>query len=169
MNRNDRLSFESGAATWRRGAYVVSTDRSRIDPARLLACMREEAWWVRRLSVERFERALENSLSFVVMFENGDIAGFGRVVTDGTLFAYIRDIFVVKAHRGHRLSRWLVQCMLDHPDLGEVGNWTLATMDAHGVYAPLGFLPAPNGKFMQRLRDAQPEELSPVIVTDQSS
>ena len=41
-------------------------------------------------------------------------------------------------HRGQGIARTMVQFALDHPDFTTV-NWLLATADAHGVYAKLGF------------------------------
>lgn len=65
--------------------------------------------------------------------------GFARVVTDYIRFAYLADVFVLEEHRGHGLGRWLVECVLDHPDLRDVRKWMLATRDAHSLYERLGF------------------------------
>lgn len=144
------LPFESGPAEWRRPGYVLTTARDRIDPASVLTAMRTEAYWVQDLPLWRFRRAIAGSLAFIVLADGGDIAGFGRVISDGATFAYIRDVFVVGAHRQRGLGRWIAACMVAHPDLAPVTNWTLATFDAHPLYAPLGFEVAPPGKFMQR-------------------
>jgi GNAT superfamily N-acetyltransferase len=52
---------------------------------------------------------------------------------------------VEKDHRGKGLARRMVQVALEHPDFATV-NWLLATLDAHGVYAKLGFTPLQNSE-----------------------
>lgn len=70
-------------------------------------------------------------------------AGFLRVISDKSRFAYLCDVWVDEPHRGRGVARRMVQCALDHPDFATV-NWLLATLDAHGVYAKLGFSPLTN-------------------------
>jgi GNAT superfamily N-acetyltransferase len=73
-------------------------------------------------------------------------------VTDGALFAYLRDVFVLPPHRGQGLGRALGAAAIAHPDLGTVRNWMLATRDAHGVYAPLGFRPVSEPAMYMQMR-----------------
>ena len=42
---------------------------------------------------------------------------------------------------GRGLAAWLMRTLLDHPDLQELRRTVLATQDAHGLYAELGFGP----------------------------
>jgi GNAT superfamily N-acetyltransferase len=55
------------------------------------------------------------------------------------------DVFVAPEARRRGLGQTLVGFALSHPDLSLVYKWTLATHDAHGVYAHVGFhaLPEP--------------------------
>lgn len=46
---------------------------------------------------------------------------------------------MLEKHRGCGLGRWLVECVLDHPDLWYVRKWMLTTRDAHGLCERLGF------------------------------
>ncbi len=64
-----------------------------------------------------------------------------RVVTDGATFAWLCDVYVDPAERGRGLGTWLAGAVRDH--LGELGvrRILLATLDAHGVYAKIGFRP----------------------------
>lgn len=92
--------------------------------------------------MDRVKRAAENSALVLGAYKDGIQVGYLRVVSDRTRFAYLCDVWVESAHRGRGLARQMVQTVLDHPDL-KTCNWLLATQDAHGVYAPLGFAPLP--------------------------
>ena len=59
---------------------------------------------------------MENSLVFGV-YRDEEQAGFARVVTDPATFAYLADVFIVGAHRGMGLGKWLMQVILSHPEL----------------------------------------------------
>ena len=65
--------------------------------------------------------------------------GFARVVSDQATFAYLADVFILESHQGHGLGKWLVQTILEHPDLQGLRRWMLATRDAHRLYSQFGF------------------------------
>jgi len=102
---------------------------------------------------------LRNSLGFGV-YDGDALVGFARVVTDLATFAYIGDVFVLEAYRGRGLSKWLMECMVEHPDLRDLRRWHLVTRDAQGLYAKFGFEEPPPGKHMERLR-ANPYPVPP--------
>ena len=64
--------------------------------------------------------------------------GFARVVTDRCTFAWLCDLFVVEAHQGQGLGKWLVECIVAHPDLQTLRIFLLATRDAHELYRRYG-------------------------------
>ena len=75
-----------------------------------------------------------------VICKQKEFAGFARVVTDKTTFAYICDVFVLEGHRRLGLSKWLMQTIMEHPELQGLRRWSLAaTSDAHKLYAQFGF------------------------------
>ena len=75
-----------------------------------------------------------------------------RVGSDRATFAYLADVFVLGAHRGKGLSKRLIAAVLAHPELQGLRRWTLATHDAHGLYAQFGFtLPKVAGRLMERV------------------
>jgi GNAT superfamily N-acetyltransferase len=74
-------------------------------------------------------------------------AGRNRPAT----FAYL-DVFVLEDHRGRGLSKWLMECLTEHPDVRDLRRWHLVTRDAQGLYAQYGFAEPPPGKHMERLR-----------------
>ena len=121
----------------RRDGYVVSTDPARLDLAVVHGFL-EGSYWASGIPLEVVERSVQNSMVFGV-YEGSEQVGLARVITDRATFAYLADVFVVEEHRGRGLGRWLVQCVLSHPDLRGLRRWMLATRDAHDLYRGLGF------------------------------
>lgn len=79
-----------------------------------------------------------------VIAPEGTTTGFARLVTDYTVFAYLRDVFVLPDHRGRGLAGWLARAIRTHPGLAGVQTWMLATRDAHAVHERAGFRPVPH-------------------------
>src|SRR5215211_6219443 len=117
---------------WRRGNYLITTDRSQIDLELVHRFLSEEAYWSRGVSRDVVERSIANSVNFVLL-RGEEQVGFARVVTDYATFAWLADVFVLPAHRGTGLGTWLVETAVSHPDLRGLRRWTLATGDAHGL------------------------------------
>jgi len=107
-----------------------------------------------------FERSLRGSLCLGLL-HGRELAGSRRAETDRATFASLADAFVLPEHRGRGLAKWMVGEMLVHPDVQGLRRWLLATRDAHGLYAGLGFASsAAPGAFMEILRPyaaAEPE------------
>src|SRR5437763_8199094 len=101
---------------WTRGEEIVSDDRRKLDMAAVHRFIAHESHWARGISRELLDRALDNSLCFGVYRGERQI-GFARMVTDRATFGYLCDVFVDQARRGAGLGRWLVKCVLEHPDL----------------------------------------------------
>ncbi len=125
--------------TWEREEYSISTDRSRLNLDLIHDFLSNQTYWATGRSLEVVQRSIENSLPFGIYHGNEQV-GFGRLVTDYATFAWIADVFVLPAHRGSGLSKWLMEIMLTHPQLQGFRRWVLATKDAHGVYEPFGFI-----------------------------
>ena len=140
---------------WRRGEYLISTDPGRIDLATVHAFL-ARSYWAAGIPLAVVRRSIAGSLSFGLYHAPDGAgeerqAGFGRVVTDRATFAWIADVFVVEAHRGRGVGKWLIETMLAHPDLQGVRGWRLATRDAHDLYRPFGFAPlAAPERYMER-------------------
>jgi predicted N-acetyltransferase YhbS len=59
---------------------------------------------------------------------------------------------VLPSHRGRGLSKWLMRCILAHPDLQGLHRFQLITNDAQGLYSQFGFRPlAHPGRHMERV------------------
>ncbi len=131
-----------GAATtreYRKDGFVISTDRSRLDVDAIHGFL-TDCYWAKGIPRETVVRSLESSLCFGVYCE-GKQAGFARVISDFATYAYLGDVFVLEPYRGRGLAKWLMECIVAHPALQGLRRWTLATRDAHGLYAQFGFTP----------------------------
>ncbi|MFD7733849.1 GNAT family N-acetyltransferase [Kitasatospora phosalacinea] len=130
--------------------YRVSTDPDRLDRAAVHRWLSEEAYWALGRPREKQERAIDNSLNFGLYEEgSGAQVGYARVVTDGTTFAWLCDVFIAPEARGRGLGTALAAAVRD--ELAGLGlrRVMLATRDAHEVYARVGFEPmAEAGKWM---------------------
>jgi GNAT superfamily N-acetyltransferase len=122
---------------FRRGEFIVSTDRSRLDTDAALALL-QTTIWASGMKRDVLARAMANSVCFG-LFERQILIGFGRVVTDLATYAYWTDVVIAQAHRGRGLGAWLSQCMLAHPDLQGLRRVALLTRDAAKLYAGIGF------------------------------
>ena len=60
-------------------------------------------------------------------------------MSDQATFAYVGDVYVIEEFRGRGLSKWLMQVIVEHPDLQGLRRWVLATRDAHGLYKQFEF------------------------------
>jgi GNAT superfamily N-acetyltransferase len=120
-------------------AYEISTDPARLDIDAIHAFL-TQSYWSPGIARATVARAIENSLCFGVFWQ-GQQVGFARMVTDKTTFAYLCDVYVLEAHRGHGVSKQLMEHVMKHPDLQGLRRMMLATRDAHGLYAQFGFTP----------------------------
>jgi len=134
--------------TWTRGDYEISTDPAKIDMAVVHGFL-AKCYWARGIPERIVRRSIENSICFGVYQiaagegpadKNRVQAGFARIISDLATFSYIADVFILEAHRGHGLAKWMMECILRHPDLQGLRRWALATADAHGLYEQFGFV-----------------------------
>ncbi|MEO5793609.1 MAG: GNAT family N-acetyltransferase [Rhodoferax sp.] len=132
-----------------RGDYRIATDPASLDMVAIHAYL-TRSYWSPGIAFERVQRAAANSLCFG-LFHGVEQVGFARVVTDKTTFAYLADVYVLEAHRGQGLSKWLVQTVLAHPELQGLRRFLLATADAHGLYAQFGFQPLAKPERMMQI------------------
>jgi GNAT superfamily N-acetyltransferase len=122
---------------WSRRDFEISTDPSRIDVETVHEFL-ANSYWAKGIPAETVRLSVQNSLCFGVYYGSLQI-GFARIITDRATFAYLADVFILPAYRGRGLSKWLMECIVGHPDLHSLRRWMLVTQDAHGLYAQFGF------------------------------
>jgi N-acetylglutamate synthase-like GNAT family acetyltransferase len=120
-----------------RGEYEISTDPTRLDVTVIHAFL-TQSYWSPGIARAVVERAIKNSLCFG-LYRQAEQVGFARVVTDKATFAYLADVFILEAHRGRSLPKWLMQVVKEHPDLQGLRRFMLGTKDAHGLYSQFEF------------------------------
>jgi GNAT superfamily N-acetyltransferase len=119
--------------------YRISTDPSLLDLDAIHAYL-ARSYWAEGIPKEMVARAIAGSLCFG-LFDGTRQVGFARVISDRATFAYLCDVYVLEEHRGRGLATWLMEAVISHPHLQGLRRFVLATRDAHGLYAKLGFTP----------------------------
>ena len=117
--------------------YTISDDRARLDMAFVHASL-EQAYWAVGRPRAVTERSFANCLCFGIYMPDRQV-GVARLLTDYAMRAHLGDVFIRPETRGLGLGKALVATILRHPELSTVTHWTLATADAHGLYAQFGF------------------------------
>ena len=127
---------------------LVSTDRARLD-VDLIHRVLAGTYWASGIPRDLVVRAIAGSIAFG-LYDNGQLVGFARVISDLATYAYLADVFVVEARRGHGLGDWLVESILLHPQLQGLRRFALVTRDAGPLYARHGFVtPAEPSGYME--------------------
>jgi|SRR2546425_10932892 len=135
---------------WRRGEYIISTDKRRLDLSVVHGFL-TASYWAAGIPLEIVKKSIEHSLSFGV-YKGDKQVGFARVITDYATFAYIGDVFILEDYRGQGLSQWLMQVIADYPELQGLRRWLLLTRDAHGLYKKTGFVePKTPERYMEKV------------------
>jgi GNAT superfamily N-acetyltransferase len=129
--------------------FSISTDKTKLD-LEMICKFLSSAYWASNRSTETILKSLEHSLCFGLYHHQKQI-GLARVITDHATFAYLCDVFVLKEFQGRGLGKFLMQTVLEYPDLSQLRRFMLATKDAHRLYSQVGFtgLVAPD-RWMER-------------------
>jgi GNAT superfamily N-acetyltransferase len=117
---------------------TISNDKAALDVPMIHHYLSRESTWALGMPLALLQRAIANSLCFGGYLDGRQVA-FARVITDSATFANLVDVFVLPAFRGRGYSKQLVEAIVGHPDLQGLRRFSLATADAHGLYARYGF------------------------------
>lgn len=123
---------------WQRDDYSLTDETSRLDLAAVVTLLRS-TYWASERPVEITERSLRHSLNFG-LFQGAEQVGFARVVTDRATVGYLCDVVIADQHRGKGVGKWLIACILEHPELRGC-RIDLFTKDAQEFYRDFGFGP----------------------------
>lgn len=133
--------------------YRITTDQDCFDLDAIHDFL-SKTYWSPGIARATVEKATRNSLAFAVLLGEQQI-GFARVITDKASFAYLADVYILEAHRGQGLAKYLMATILAHPDLQALRRFLLATKDAHSLYSQFGFSGLSNtSRFMEIHRPA---------------
>jgi GNAT superfamily N-acetyltransferase len=126
---------------WRHGQFEIDSDPDRIDFDRLFGYLKT-AYWSTDRSFAEVRTAWEHSSPVFGVYsleEGGALVGCCRVVTDTRTFAWLADVYLDERFRGNGIGKFMVRCVLEHPDLARVRQFLLATSGAHGLYHKFGW------------------------------
>lgn len=115
----------------------VSTDKDKLDVP-FIQNFLKDIYWTAGRTIEEVQKTIDASVCFGVYLDEKQI-GFGRVITDYVVFAYVMDVFIAEEHRGKGYSSVLISVMMEEPSLKDVKIWRLATRDAQFLYEKFGF------------------------------
>jgi len=128
----------------------LSDDKTQLDIGRIHSWL-ASSYWSPGIARALVERAIAESHCLGAYRGNEQVA-FARMITDHATFAWLADVWVDEAVRGQGIGKRMVAWFLDHPRFQGIRRFALATRDAHGVYASLGFQPLGKPeRYMERL------------------
>ena len=123
---------------WDHGEYLLTDETSRLDLEAICALL-HSTYWASTRSREVIEKTLRHSLSFGLFHKERQV-GFARVVSDRATVGYLCDVVIAAEHRGLGLGKWVLQTILEHPEL-KTCRIDLFTRDAQEFYRQFGFGP----------------------------
>jgi GNAT superfamily N-acetyltransferase len=135
---------------FRKDGYIISTDKELLQ-FDVIHHFLKTSYWSPEIPMDVVKRAATGSIAFGIYKESGEQIGYARVISDFATFAYLADVFVLESERGKGLSKWLMECIRQLPELQNLRRWMLATRDAHGLYAQFGFTPLDNPDIMMQI------------------
>ena len=129
-----------------RNDYTISTDKDKLDILSIHKFLANETDWANGIPINTLKTSIENSLNFGLYYKNKQI-GFARIISDYSTIAYLGDVYILKKYRGKGLSKWLINEIMEHPNLQELRRWILLTDTAEWLYKKFGFTEIPNPEF----------------------
>ena len=91
--------------------------RRDVNGFRLISCIdfcRRKRFWPKGIARETVERSLEFA---VFRCTTATRSGSRAPYPAAPPFAYLGDVFVLAEYRGRGLSKWLMKCVMSHPEL----------------------------------------------------
>ncbi len=129
--------------------FYISNDKSKLDIDAIHNFLSTKAYWCLNIPKEKVEISVENSLCFG-LYENNIQIGFARIITDFSTIAYLGDVYILEKYRGKGLSKWLMETIMNFPELQGLRRWILLTGDAHELYRKYGWTDlADSSKWME--------------------
>ena len=105
---------------------------------------------------EALYRAISASWYVLSACDNDDLIGFGRVVSDGVLYALICDLIVKPSYQGQGIGSRLLEKLIEKCHLEKIRViWLFSAKGTSSFYKNFGFLERPvDAPGMQILRNS---------------
>lgn len=125
--------------------FLITTDKSKMDIVAIHEFLSKYSGWSDNIPFDIVKSSIANSLNFGLFHQDYQI-GFARVISDFSTIAYLGDIYVLDNYRGQKLSKKIMEVVLQHPNLKGLRRWILLTSTADWLYEKYGFnkLPEPD-------------------------
>jgi len=121
-----------------KGSYRITTNPAEFDFDCIYNFLAVQSHWSKGISKELIQKSIDNSFSFALFHDQKQI-GFARVITDFSTIVYLGDVFIDPDYRGKKLSVWMMEVIVNLPELQGMRRWFLTTKDAHSLYEKVGF------------------------------
>lgn len=95
-------------------------------------------------------KALNNCLYTVVIFDNDEAIGMGRVIGDGRISFFIKDVVVRKDYQGKGIGTIIMKAIFRYLNKAACNNayvGLMSTPNVEGFYERFGFIRRPNSKY----------------------
>ena len=130
------------------GGLELDDDRGRVDVGEVHRFLSTESYWARGRPYDVVEKLIRRADRCVGLYVDGRQVGFSRTVSDGHVFAYLADVYVLAEFRGRGLGVELVRFTVDEGPFAAC-KWLLHTADAHELYRRFGFA-EPTSRLLER-------------------
>lgn len=125
-------------------SYTVPPDPAKVDVEAVHDFLTNHSYWAKGITLESVHKSILHSLPFSLYSPEGGFAGFARVVTDYTCFAYLADVYVHPSHRKKGLSKFIVACILKCEKVRDVRGFLQHTQhslifNCFSLYQQFGF------------------------------
>jgi ribosomal protein S18 acetylase RimI-like enzyme len=130
------------------GGLELDDDPARVDVEQVHRFLTNESYWAKGRSRETVERLVREASRVVGLYDGDRQVGFSRTVSDGAVFAYLADVYVLPAYRGRGFGVELVRETVERGPYANL-KWLLHTDDAHALYEKIGF-GEPSERLMER-------------------
>lgn len=130
------------------GGYELDDSAARIDVAEVWRFLSKESYWAKGRPYETQKQLVQAADRVVGLYHENRQIGFARTVSDGVVFAYLADVYVLPEYRGRGFGAMIVRFSVEEGPFARL-RWVLHTVDAHGLYRKFGFAP-PNARALER-------------------
>ena len=90
-----------------------------------------------RREPERFRKACEQSYVVAFAYDEDELIGVGRAISDGEYYAGIYDVAVLPTYQGQGVGKQIVQALLEKLPVGTITLFAVPGKEA--FYEKLGF------------------------------
>lgn len=132
---------------------VKLSDSSDFSPADIdqLIELYQELRWTKERKPADISMMLSNSTVVLSLWDERQLVGFARVLSDLVYRATIWDVVIRPSHQGRGLGRKLIESVLGHPKLARVERFWLITAKPD-FYKRFGFVEEEESMVLDRSR-----------------